>query len=177
MRRIYESDALDRDDEDPFRPGEDDDKPRPRASKTLPATTLSNWLVPRWLRYRGVSVSVSTPQSIYERGDPIPITVTMHNSLPFPVTLPTRSRLAWSWEVDGHREASRVPEQPSQRGGEFIFDRGERKQFRRTWHQLFQVSSSEWEPAAAGEHVIRAAINVDATDPGRLADETTIRIE
>lgn len=177
MRRIYESDALNRDDEDPFRPGKDDEKQRPQAAKTLPATTLSNWLVPRWLRYKAVTVSVSTPRSVYEQGDPIPITIRMHNSLPFPITLRTRSRRAWSWEVDGHKDASQVPEKPTQEGGEFVFDRGEHKRFKRTWHQMFQVSSSEWEQAATGDYAITAAVNVDTTDQRTLADQTTVRIE
>ena len=177
MRRIYESEALDRDDEDPFRPGEPEERVKPQASRTLPAMTLSNWLVPKRLRYAGVSVTLSTPRDVYDKKEPIPIIVEMRNSLPFPVSIPTTSPVVWSWAVDGITEASHVSESPNEDSGQFEFDRGERKQFRRTWTQMFQVSETEWEPAECGEYCLSTQITVPDPKERGLYDETTIQIE
>lgn len=177
MRRIYESSALDRDDGDPFKPSEGDDTTEPRAARTLPAASLSRLLVPDRLRDRALSLSVSTPASVYRQGDAVPITVRMHNPLPVPVSVTTRSPLLWTWHVDGLQAASHVPAEPPEEARTFTFDRGERKRFSRTWRGLFQVSEAEWEEATPGEYTIGAAINVDDAAGRGLADETTVRLE
>ncbi len=177
MRRLYESRALDRDDDDPFKPNERDERTQPRASRTLPASALSKRLVPERLRYRAVSLSVSVPKSVYAEGERVPITITMRNAAPFPVTLETQSPIRWTWHVDGYNEASHVWEAPDSGAREFRFDRGERKRFRRTWEQLFRVTEAEWREATPGEYVIGASINVeDPVDRG-VSDRTTVRIE
>ncbi len=177
MRRLYESRALHRDDDDPFKPNERDERTKPRASRTLPATALSRLLVPERLRYRAVSLSVSVPRSVYAEGERVPIAITMRNAAPFPITLETRSPIRWTWHVDGHTEASHVWEDPDSGGRELQFGRGERKRFRRTWEQLFRVTETEWEEATPGEYVIGASINVaDPTGRG-VSDRTTVRIE
>jgi hypothetical protein len=176
MRRIYESDALDRDDDDPFRPNRRDRRTTPRAARTVPAGLLSSSLVPERLRRWSISLDVSTARAVYRAGTPISFTVTMKNAMPFPVTIPTRSRLLWSWHVDGYREASHVAEDPPAEPGELTFERGERKRFERTWPQLFHVSESRWEEAPPGEYTISAAINVDGSTGG-VEDATTVRIE
>lgn len=175
MRRIYESDALDRDDDDPFRPNRRDGRSTPRAARSVPAGLLSSYLVPQRLRRWAISVDVSASRAVYQVGDPVSFTVTMKNSMPFPITIPTRSPLLWSWHVDGYREASHVAEAPPADPGEFTFDRGERKRFERTWPQLFHVSESRWEEAPPGEYTISAAIDVDGS--GGVEDSTTVRIE
>jgi hypothetical protein len=159
MRRIYESDALDRDDEDPFRPNASDARVAPRSARSVPAAWLSAHLLPAWLRRRAISVAVTTPKSVFAVGEPVPVTVTMKNSLPVPVTLETASRVPWAWYVDGHRAASRVADAPPEGPGELAFDRGERKRFRRTWQQAFRVSDSGWVDADPGEYVVSAAID------------------
>lgn len=177
MRRIYESGALDRDDDAPFKPAEREASREPRAARTIPAAWLSRVLLPGWLRERAVSVSVSSPASIYDRAEPIPFTVEMKNAMPFPVAVPTRSPLRWRWHVDGVREASHVAEAPPDEASELAFDRGERKSFRRTWRQTFRVSDSEWEPAAPGEYTIGVELDVDDPAGAGVSDETTVRIE
>lgn len=177
MRRIYDSDALDRDDDEPFQPNERRRRTKPRASRTLPAKYLSDLLVPQRLRHRAISVSVSTPQPSYEAGTGIPFEISMHNSLPVPVTLPARSPLLWYWHVDGHREASHVPEEPSGESEPFEFDRGETKRFRRTWSGSFQTTPSEWEKPGRGEYTIGVEINVADAEEKGLTDRTTVRIE
>lgn len=195
MRRIYESDALDRDDDDPFRPNRSDARVEPRSARTVPAAWLSDRLLPAWARRQAISVSVTTPKSVFAEGEPVPFTVTMKNALPVPVTVRTGSRVPWTWRVDGHPEASRVAEDSSAGPGKLAFDRGERKRFARTWHQAFRVSESEWVGADAGEYTISAAVD-DAgrargsgepderesrdgagSGGGSLGDRTTIRIE
>ena len=176
MRRIYESDALRRDDE-PFTPNERDRSVRIQAMRSVNSTALSRRLCPRSLRYRAISIDVSTPRTEYPAGDAIPFTVTMRNPLPVPIAIQTRSPLLWTWHVDGATEAARVPiHDPPDESGELVFDRGERKQFTKRWQQLFRVSDSEWEPAEPGEHTLSAALNVANAAERGLRDETTIRI-
>lgn len=176
MRRIYESQALDRSDEDPHRPNERDATTKPQAARTLPSSTLSKALVPHWLRYRAISVSISTPQSVYDAQTPVPMAIEMHNRLPIPLTLST-TRTPWTWSVDGVVEASYSPDYANEGSSEFQFDRGERKQFRRHWNQLFKVTDSEWEECDPGEYTLSVAIGVDEPERHGLYDETTITIE
>lgn len=177
MRRIYESNALHRDDDEPHAPVERERSHRPQSFRSVNAGWFSRRLVPAWLRHRAVSVELSTPRSEFAVDEAIPFSVEMHNAMPFPVTIRTRSPVCWTWTVDGAREGSRVPlrEPPTEPGG-FHFDRGERKRFRKEWPQRFRVSEAEWEPAAPGEHTVGAGINVEDPEAAGLYDETTVRI-
>lgn len=179
MRRIYESDALRRDDDDPHAPAERNDGGEIQALRSIPAAALSDRLVPRALRRRLVSVDVETPRREYARGESVPFVVTFRNRAPFPVTIPTASPLLWTWTVDGDEEATAASvrlRDPPDEPGRFAFDRGERKRFRRRWDGLFRVSDSEWVPADTGEHAIGAAVNVTNRRNEDLHAETTVRI-
>ncbi|APW99848.1 hypothetical protein CHINAEXTREME_19650 [Halobiforma lacisalsi AJ5] len=176
MRRIYESDALHRDDE-PFTPREKDSSYKIQAMRSVDSTALSRRVLPQGLRHRAVSVTVSTPQEEYAVGEPIPFRVTLRNPLPAPVAIPTRSPLLWAWKVDGFAEAAEIQlHDPPDEEGELVLDRGERKRVTKRWDQLFRVSDSEWEPAEPGEHTISAEINVEDPVGKGLAGETTVRI-
>ena len=176
MRRIYDSDALRRDDE-PFTPSEKDRSFKIQAMRSVNSTALSRRVVPRGLRHRAISVTVSTPRTEYAVGEPIPFAVTMRNPLPAPIAIPTNSPLLWTWHVDGLTEASEIQvHDPPDEAGEFVLDRGERKRVTKRWEQLFRVSESEWEPAEPGEYAIGAELNVDDPAEKGLADETTVRI-
>lgn len=171
MRRIYESGALRRDDDDPFAPGEDVDV-RPRAMRSVPGGLLSRLLVPHWLRYRAISVELSTPQSTFPVGSSVPLAVTLRNRLPIPITVPVESPVPWTWTVDGVPEGSRVLDRPEEAAG-FHFDRGETKRFERRWSGRFRVAADEWEPAAPGEHALGARLAVpDAAAKGLAAEES-----
>lgn len=177
MRRIYESSALRRDDDEPFAPREDDESAEPRAMRTVSGAALSRLLVPRSIELRAISLSVATPASEYPEGSRVPFTVTMRNALPIPITLRTNSPIRWTWSVDGVEEASHVSLQdPPNETQRFTFDRGETKRFRRTWSQSFRVSETEWEPAGPGEYTITAGVNVDDPAANGLAGETRVRI-
>jgi hypothetical protein len=177
MRRIYESEALHRDDEDPHTPN-GEEKTRPQAFRSIDAGALSRWLVPDRLRHRAISVEVSTPQSAYPVGSRVPFTVEMRNAMPFPITVATLSPLLWNWSVDGLSEASHVDpyDAPGERGG-FAFGRGERKQFRKRWDGMFRTGETEWERADPGEYTIGAGLNVDDPRESGLYDETTVRLD
>lgn len=177
MRRIYESDALHRDDDDQFTPNRRDSETTIQAMRSVNSTALSRWLVPGGIRRRAVSVDVSTPRTEFPLGETVPFRVTMRNAMPFPITFRTRSPVLWTWNVDGATEASRVPvRDPPEESGEIRFGRGERKRFEKRWEQLFRVSPSEWEPGEPGEYTIGAGLNVDGARENGLYDETTIRV-
>lgn len=176
MRRIYESEALRRDD-GPFTPSETETDYRIQAMRSINSTALSRRVVPHSLRHRAISVSVSTPRTEYEVSEVVPFTVTMRNPLPFPIAIRTASPLLWTWTVDGLPEASEIQlHDPPDERGEFVFDRGERKRITKRWRQRFRVSDSEWEPAEPGTYTIGAELNVDDAVEHGLADETSIRI-
>lgn len=177
MRRIYESDALHRDDDEPFSPSEEEESDGPQAMRSIPSSVLSRRIVPNWLRYRAISIDVSTQRTEYPVDTAIPFSVTMKNALPIPISITTNSPLLWTWNVDGVAEASHVPlrDPPAERR-DFSFDRGERKQFTRRWQQKFRVSDSEWDPAEPGEYTIGAGVNVDDADEKGLYSETTVRV-
>jgi hypothetical protein len=177
MRRIYESNAVHRDDDDPHAPGEDGRDAEPQALRSIDSEAWSRRLVPDRLRHYAVSVDVEPRKAAFSPGERVSFRVTMANAMPFPVTVETRSPVLWTWYVDGVEEAAHVPlrDPPSEPRG-FHFDRGERKQFVRTWHQQFQTAAAEWEPAEPGEYTISVALNVaDAAEKG-LADETTVEL-
>lgn len=178
MRRIYESEAIRRDDDDPFSPNEQRDRSgTPLAMRLFPSKTLGSTLIPGWLWNRAISIDIQTPQEEYPLGTDVPFVVTMKNGLPLPVTIPTRSSIVWTWEVDGVTEASHVElrNPPTENQG-FTFERGERKAFRKRWTQTFRVAESKWERATAGEYTLGAGINVENAAEKGLYDETTIRL-
>lgn len=177
MRRIYESGALSRDDDEPFSPNERESETQIQAIRWVNSTALSRSVVPNWLRHRSISIDVSTPRAEYSVGAGVPFRVTMKNAMPFPITISTRSPVLWTWDVDGVVEASHVPlRDPPDESGEIRFDRGERKRFTKRWQQMFRVSDSEWEPAGPGEYTIGAGINVDGSDEKGLRAATTVRV-
>lgn len=177
MRRIYESDALTRD-EDSFTPAEREDPRNGRGlSRWLPNLGVIDALTPDSLRHRAISVSVSTPAAEVPAGTAIPFAVTMENRLPVGVSIPTRSPLSWTWHVDGIPEASRVPlrEEPEE-AGSFGFGRSERKRVERRWYQRFKIGDREWERAVPGTYTIGAGLNVENARERGVYDETTVRI-
>ena len=177
MDRIYESSALSRDDEDPFAPNERDRQTKPQSFRSISSAAWSDRLVPHALRRRLVSVAVTTPKRVFERGEPVPFEVTMRNRLPIPVTIETVSPVRWTWSVEGLPEASHVPtHDPPDEPASLHFDRSERKRFRRDWSGMFRVSDREWERAEPGEYTIAAAINVEDPPAAGLSDEQTVRI-
>lgn len=177
MRRIYESGALRRDTDDPFSPGARDGRDQPQSLRSVPSRFLSDLFFPRFLRGYAISVSVHSPATSYEPLTRVPFTVTMKNTMPFPVTLETRSPLLWTWSVDGVEEASHVPlREPADEPATWQFSRGERKTITRTWDQTFRTGETEWERAAPGEHTIGVRVNVDDAARRGLADHVTVHL-
>ncbi|AUX09684.1 hypothetical protein AArcSl_2059 [Halalkaliarchaeum desulfuricum] len=178
MRRIYESEALRRDDEDSFSPGEQRDRSHePLAVKMVPSTWLSRVFVPHWLRYRSIKIDVTSPRNEYPVEADVPFLVRMRNVMPFPVTVPVRSPVLWTWDVDGVTEASHVDlKNPPDEERGFVFERGEEKVFRKRWTGTFRVSESEWEPAGPGKYVIGAGLNVEDAEGKGLYSRTTVRL-
>lgn len=173
-RRIYDSDAIDRDDDDPFRPGEQDTARR----SFIDWTNFSHALMPVALRNRAIRVDVRTSRETIEPGERVDIRIELFNRLPFPVVLRTRSAERWIWSIDGHPEASHVRDAaPDGRTSLFEFGRRERKVFRRRWSGRFRTAEDSWELASPGEYEITAAVNVDGADRRGLEATTVVSVE
>lgn len=171
MRRIYDSEALRRDSDDPFVPNESDGGGRGHVDWA----NLSHAFLPTTLRSRAVSVSVETNRETYGPDDPVGFRVTFANRLPVPVTVVTDSPKRWDWSVDGRTEASALPVDRPRERTRFQFGRGERKRFHRRWHQRVRESERGWRRADPGDHMLAVGVNaVDGAD--RLRAETTFEI-
>lgn len=177
MRRIYDSNAMERHDEKPFHPNERDAKTIPQSMRTVPASVLSRHLIPHWVRFRAISVDIVTPRQQFDVGEPIRFVVTMKNAMPFPIELETNSSVVWNWYVDGCAEASTVPSRSStSRETTFSFDRGERKQFYKHWDQMFHTTKHTWEPAVPGTYTISTHIDIDDPEKKGLQASTVVEI-
>lgn len=177
MRRIYDSQAVSRDDDDSFKPREEKRETEPQSFRSLNASAWSDRLIPHKVRRWSVSVDIWTPAEEFTTDEDIPFTVTMRNRLPIPMTVQTSEPLPWNWSVDDHVEANRVGvRDPPDIDSSLSFDRGETREFNKRWSGMFQVSEREWERAEPGEYTLSAAINVDDAAAAGLAAETTIRI-
>ncbi|WP_178918139.1 hypothetical protein [Natronomonas gomsonensis] len=174
MRRIYESRALEYDDEDPYAPKRTSDDERSR--KPIDWASASHAFVPMRLRPRAVGVSVETDRQRYETDEPVRFRVSFRNRVPFPIALRTDSPVRWTWSIDGVDEASRVTNHPTE-DSLFRFSRSETKTFKRSWSQRFRESAQRWEPAGPGEYSLAVRVNVPDADDKGLTAETTFTIE
>ena len=177
MRRIYESDALARDDEQSFTPHERNRKEEPQSFRSLNAAAWSDRFLPHGVRCRAVSVTLTLPRTEFRQGESVPFHILMKNHIPIPVTIRTASPLLWSWSIDGHEEASKITlREPPSETARFHFDRGERIRFQKEWSQMFRVDTREWEPAPPGEYTLRVEIHADTDTEYNLSDEITFEI-
>lgn len=173
VRRIYESDAVVRDDS-PHTPRERDGG---ASSGHVNWGNVSHAFMPVRVRDWAVTVDVETDRERYAVGEPVGVRVRLRNRLPAPVRLRTVSPVCWQWAVDDVVEASLVERDPPDSRGTLSFDRGERKTFRRTWHQSIRETEREWVPVDPGEHTITAWVNVADPERRGLAATTTVDIE
>lgn len=173
MRRIYESEALSRDDDNPFVPGEEGEG---RQYRSINWENASHALVPRWVRPWAIDVSIETNRERYAPDEPVGFRVEFRNRLPIPISLSTRTPVRWTWAMDGIEEASHVQQPVPDEGATFRFDRAERKRFSRQWSQRFRMSKSEWALAEPGEHTVSVQVNTDR-GAERLSDSATFVIE
>lgn len=178
MRRIYQSSALRRDDDDPFAPHERSGGDEPQSMRTVPATWISRYLVPGWLRDRVVSVDIEVRTESVPPRTAVPFRVSIRNRAPLPVTVPTLSPLYWEWSVNGVDQASEVPTRPiDAEADSFTLKRGQELRFEREWNGMFQVTDDEWDWATPGEYTLAVRLNVDGANRRGLAAATTVTIE
>jgi len=173
MRRIYESEALSRDDDTPFVPGEEGEG---RNYRSINWENASHALVPRWLRPYAIDVAIETDRERYAPDEPVGFRVEFRNRFPIPISLSTLSPVRWTWAIDGVEEASYVEQPVPDEASTFGFERAERKRFSRQWSQRFRTSKSEWEPAEAGEHTVSVRVNA-SRGAERLSDSASFVIE
>jgi hypothetical protein len=182
MRRIYESDALHRDD-DPGSPSDvapDSAGPEPVANRhrsLVPWGRLGDAVLPTRLRDRAIGVSVDTDRDVYASGEPVCVRVRLRNRLPVPVTLHTPTRRRWDWAVDGDARAARDEFEPAPRdAAQLAFSRSETKTFTRTWRRRFRVASDRWTPADPGRYEISAFVAVADPETRGLLASTEIEL-
>ncbi|PCR92024.1 hypothetical protein [Natrinema ejinorense] len=136
-------------------------------------------LVPPAVARRAVAVSVGTDRDVYERDDPVEITVEFKNRLPIPVELPTPGQRRWGWTVDGELEASDERRYTREQPATFDFRGGERKRVSVTWNgRLERVRHGNRRESVLpepGEYEIRAFVATQGTD-GSPGDSTTITL-
>lgn len=177
MRRIYESDAITRDDEQPFTPRERRDDYEPQSFRFINSSAWSDRFFPHRVRCWAVTVELSLPKQTFTQGETVPFRISIRNRLPIPVSIRTTSPVVWTWSVDGYDEASRVsnrdvPEEESK----LRLNRGERLTFQRHWDGHIKISEREWVPAGPGAHELEVRINaIDGYDE-RLSARKTIHI-
>lgn len=176
MRDVHDTDAVQRDEDDPFVPR--DDRRRGRRSRSaFDWGNVSHALMPTALRDRAISVSVQTNKRRYSREEPVIFRVTLANRIPFPVALKTASPVLWHWAVDGVERASRLPDEPPDEPGLLRFSRSERKTFERRWPQRIRDRQGRWKSVDSGDYELTAWVNVDEATGRGLADATTITVE
>lgn len=176
MRRIYESEAVSRDDDDIFKPNEDSERTKPQSARSIPSAKLSSVLIPHSIAYRGLDLRVTTSRVEFEQHEPVSFTVEIKNRYPFPVVVETSRPILWDWDIDDSPHAVGDSRSLPQRSNSFIIDRGETKQFTRQWDQRLKVSGSEWEEASLGEHTLSVYLLVPSPEKHGLVDSVTISI-
>ncbi|WP_254864383.1 hypothetical protein [Halovivax gelatinilyticus] len=91
-------------------------------------------LVPNAVAKRAISVSISTDRDSYDRGEPVPITVSFTNRLPVAVSIPTPTQRRWGWAVDGHTEATTERRYLSRTPAVFPFGAGQTRRVSIEWN-------------------------------------------
>ncbi|WP_394740853.1 hypothetical protein [Natronococcus roseus] len=153
------------------RSGADDD------SRYTTATFLAA-LVPTALARRLLRVSVETDRQVYDRDDPVEITVEFKNPLPVPIDIPTPEQRRWGWTIDGLLEASDESRYTRSRPSSFSFGGGERKRTSFVWNGRFERHRGDYRESVVpnpDEYEIRVFV---ATHEGsfRPSDSTTVTI-
>lgn len=176
MRRIYESNALRRE-TGPFTPHGSPGRDKGPSPPDPDDTGILDSIVPSAIKRRGITIDVSTPQDVYEPDTPVPFRISLHNRLPFDISIRTPTPLLWTWEVNDVPNAAHISlENPPDESQKHAFSSGERKRFVKRWPQRFRVSKSEWERATPGTYTIRARVNLPELDHENLSSETTVEI-
>lgn len=136
-------------------------------------------LVPMAVARRLLRVSVETDRNVYDRDDPVEITVDFKNPLPVPVEIPTPERRRWGWTVDGELEGSDERRYTRERPSSFDFAGGERKRTSFTWNGRFErTRDGEFRESVVpepGEYEIRVFVATEER-AARPSDSTTITI-
>lgn len=174
MRDVFDTDAVQRDSDDPFVPAE---KSGRRRSRTINWHNLSHALMPVELRDRAITASVRTDKDHYAAEETVHFRVVFANRIPFPVSLRTRSPVLWDWAIDGVDRASELPEDRPDDPGLLRFGRSERKTFDRRWNQRIQDQEGRWKPVGSGEYTLTAWINVEGPADRGLHAETSFTVE
>lgn len=164
--------------DDPGRDASNGRRSEMDTSRYTTATFLSA-LIPTAVARRAVRVSIETDRDVYDRDDPVEITVDFKNPLPVPVNVPTPEQRRWGWTVDGVLEASDERRYTRDRPSSFDFGGGERKRTSFTWNGRFErVRDGTYRESVLpdpGEYEIRVFV---ATHEGTFepSDSTTITI-
>lgn len=131
-------------------------------------------LVPNSVVRRAVAVRVETNGAVYERGEPVEITVSFRNRLPLPIAVPTPERRLWGWSIDGELEASDERRYTRPAPSTFEFRPRETKRKTVVWNgRLERTGDREWVLPEPGDHEI---VGFLATESRAPRDATTVTI-
>ncbi|MEF8779788.1 MAG: hypothetical protein V5A46_03820 [Haloferacaceae archaeon] len=132
-------------------------------------------VIPQPVVRRTIEVSIGTDRETYSVGEPVGITLSFFNRLPFPVRLETPTPRLWGWAVDGMVDASEERPYLEERLGILQFRPRERKERRLTWSGQFKRvdERTHWESAEPGTHEISGFLG---NGEGLPRDSTTVEI-
>ncbi|WP_247730834.1 hypothetical protein [Halovivax limisalsi] len=131
-------------------------------------------LVPTAIARRSIDVSIGIERRVYERGEPVPFSVTFRNRLPVAVSLATPTQRRWGWTIDGHLEGTTESRTLASRPAEFAFGARETRRIPVEWNGRIRRAGSPDESVVpdAGEYELSAFL---ATE-NRPSDSTIIRL-
>ncbi|ELZ13819.1 hypothetical protein C479_03201 [Halovivax asiaticus JCM 14624] len=176
MRRIYESNALERE-TGPFTPNERSDSDKGPSVPDDDDAGFLGTLIPNSISTRAIAIDISTPKEVYTVGEPIHFSVEVYNRMPFGVSIQTPTPLLWKWEVDDYPNAAHADlDDPPADTSQHTFSGDGRKRFDKRWLQRFQRSKSEWERAEPGTYTLRARVNVPGSERAYHSSETDVEI-
>lgn len=132
-------------------------------------------VIPQPIVRRTIEVSIGTDREAYRVGEPVVITLSFFNRLPFPVRVETPTPRLWGWAVDGLVDASEERPYLGENLGVLQFRPREKKERRLEWSGRFKRvdGRTHWESAEPGPHEITGFLG---NGEGLPQDSTTVQI-
>lgn len=120
-------------------------------------------LVPPQIARRAIDVSIELERRVYERGEPVPFSVTFRNRLPVAVSVATPTQRRWGWRIDGHLEATTESHSLAHRPAELVFGARETRRIPVEWNGHIRRAGPPVESIVpdAGEYELSAFLAIE----------------